>query len=258
MARHERSFVVYVDDSGNQNVGVLWTALAIPLDLWSEYLGRWRGFRANLMNQHSLPSDFELHGHAWLSQRPAKELEGDQATLALGPDGEVLPILERGKQSRKARFEIFEKGIQTIGTFAEARILTTFKSGRKGKVGLYADLLCFLEDFLEREKAFAVVMVDGGHDSGGNLHRCHRALEIRTRRIVEDAGLRRSHESHLLQMVDWCAYSAFQAIQDRANLSPKFKSVYERRLDRLIVRPFEMEEGRCIRGFDYDPAAILF
>lgn len=203
MPRLERSYVVYVDDSGNQEAGVLWTALAIPLEMWSEYLGRWQGFRENLMNKHRLPSGFELHGHAWLSQRPTKELDEGQAELALGSDGEVLPILAR-------------------------------------------------------ERAYAVVMVDGGHDSGGNLHRCHRALEIKTRRIVEDAGLRRSHESHLLQMVDWCAYSAFQAIQDRPNLSAAFKSTYERQLDKLIVRPFEVEKGPCIRGFDWDPSAIPF
>ena len=29
---------------------------------------------------------------------------------------------------------------------SEARILTTYKAGRKGKTGLYADLLCFLEE----------------------------------------------------------------------------------------------------------------
>jgi hypothetical protein len=258
MPRHERSFVVYVDDSGNQDTGILWTALAIPLEMWSEYLNRWRGFRSNLANRHQIPNAFELHGHAWLSQRPTKELDEEQADLALGTAGQVLPILEREKAARKLRFQFFEKGMKTIGTFSEARVLTTYKPGRKGKIGLYADLLCFLEEFLERERAYAVVMVDGGHDSGGNLHKCHRALKIQTRRVVEDAGLRRSHESHLLQMVDWCAYSAFQAIQDRENLSPIFKTVYERELDRLIVRPFEIGTGRCIRGFDYDPSTVAF
>jgi hypothetical protein len=259
MAWPERSFVVYVDDSGNQDVGILWTALAIPLDLWSEYLGRWRNFRRTLANQHGVPSTFELHAQEWLSQRPTKELEGEQAKLALGSNGEILPILEARKAARRRlRFEIYEKGLKTIGTFAEAHVLTVYKPGRKGKTGLYADLLCFLEEFLAREKAYAVVLVDGGHDSGAKLHGCHRSLAIKTRRIVEDAGLRRSHESHLLQMVDWCAYSAFQAIQDRENLADSFKSAYERELDALIVRPFEVDDGLCIRGFDWDPGAVAF
>lgn len=258
MPRLERAYVVYVDDSGNQEVGVLWTALAIPLEMWSEYLGRWQGFRENLLNQHQVPSSFELHAHAWLSQRPTKGLDAAQAALTLGTDGQVLPILAREKAARKLRFQLFEKGMKTIGTFSEARVLTTYKSGRKGKTALYADLLCFLEEFLAREKAYAVLLVDGGHDSGRNLHRCHRDLAIETRRIVEDAGLRRSHESQLLQMVDWCAYSAFQKIQDRQNLSAAFKGTYERHLDSLLVRPFEVNEGACIRGFDWDPAAVPF
>lgn len=258
MARSERSYVVYVDDSGNQDAGALWTALAIPLEMWSEYLGRWQGFRRNLLNKHGLPSAFELHAHAWLSQRPTKELDEAQAALAQGSDSELLPILARDRGARKLRFQFFEKGMKTIGTFTDARVLTTYKPGRKGKIGLYSDLLRFLDEFLERESAYAVVLVDGGHDSGGNLHKCHRALDIKSRRIVEDAGLRRSHESHLLQMVDWCAYSAFQLIQDRENLSVAFKSTYENALGRMIVRPFEVEAGACIRGFDWKPEAVPF
>jgi hypothetical protein len=102
------------------------------------------------------------------------------------------------------------------------------------------------------------VMVDGGHDSGGHLHRCHRSLEIRSRRIVEDAGMRRSHESQLLQMADWCAHAAFQSVQERADLDERFKRQYETRLARLIVRPFDRDEGRCIRGLDYvlEPAVV--
>jgi hypothetical protein len=192
--------------------------------------------------------------------RPTKKLEEEQAALARDQNGELLEILKRSRGSRRERFRIFEKGLQTIGTFSEARVLTTYKPGRKGKVGLYADLLRFLEAFLERERAHALVMVDGGHDSGGNLHKCHRALEIKTRRVVEDAGLRRSHESHLLQMADWCAYAAFQAIQDLDKRDPNFKASYERELNQLIVRPFDLEPegGRCIRGFDYDPNTIPY
>ncbi len=58
------SYVVYVDDSGNEKVGSLWTGLAIPLDLWTEYLGRWLGFRSSLYNKHAIPATFELHAQA--------------------------------------------------------------------------------------------------------------------------------------------------------------------------------------------------
>jgi hypothetical protein len=171
---------VYVDDSGNEKVGSLWTALVIPLDLWTEYLGRWLSFRRTLYNKHSLPASFELHAQAWLAIEPEKQLEHEsQKALARTQDGELIDLLRRDKGQRRARSRMFEKGLKTIGTFTEAHVLTVFKSGRRGKVGLYSDLLCFLEEFLSVENAHATVMVDGGHDSGGHLHKCHRALEIR-------------------------------------------------------------------------------
>jgi Protein of unknown function (DUF3800) len=254
----QRSYIVYVDDSGNEKVGSLWTGLAIPLDLWTEYLKRWLGFRRVLYNKHSIPASFELHAQAWLAIEPEKHIEDEaQRELAKADGGEVVPLLQRGRGQRRMRSQMFEKGLKTIGTFTDARIFTVFKSGRKGKVELYSELLCFLEEFLWQENAYATVMVDGGHDSGGHLQRCHRALKIRSRRVVEDAGMRRSHESQLLQMADWCAHAAFQSVQERTDLDERFKRQYETRLERLIVRPFDMDEGRCIRGLDYLPEAAL-
>jgi hypothetical protein len=247
----QRSYVVYVDDSGNEKVGSLWSGLAIPHELWTEYLKRWLSFRRTLYKKHGVPASFELHAQAWLAIEPIKHIEDpEQQELALGADGQVLDLLRRSREARKQRSQLFEKGLKTMGTFTEARVFTVFKTGRRGKVALYSDLLCFIEEFLATERGHATVMVDGGHDSGGHLHRCHRALEIGERRIVEDAGMRRSHESQLLQMADWCAHAAFQSIQEREDLDQRFHRQYETALARLIVRPFEVEEGRCIRGLD--------
>jgi hypothetical protein len=254
----QRSYIVYVDDSGNEKIGSLWTGLAIPLDLWTEYLKRWLGFRSALYNKHSIPASFELHAQAWLAIEPEKHIEDEsQRELAGTSEGELVELLRRGRAQRRMRSQIFEKGLKTIGTFTEARIFTVFKPGRKGKVELYGELLCFLEEFLAQEGAHATVMVDGGHDSGGHLHKCHRALEIGSRRVVEDAGMRRSHESQLLQMADWCAYAAFQSVQERDDLDERFKRQYETSLNRLIVRPFDQDEGRCIRGLDYASELVL-
>ncbi|HEX5526084.1 MAG TPA: DUF3800 domain-containing protein [Solirubrobacterales bacterium] len=253
----QRSYVVYVDDSGNEKIGLLWTGLAIPLDLWTEYLRRWLGFRRTLYRKHSIPASFELHAQGWLAIEPEKHIEDESQKKLARADGQLLELLARDKAQRRLRSQIFEKGLKTIGTFTEARVLTVFKTGRRGKIALYGELLSFLEEFLEQENAHATVMVDGGHDSGGHLHKCHRALEIHSRRIVEDAGMRRSHESQLLQMADWCAHAAFQSAQERPDLDERFKRQYETRLERLIVRPFETDEGRCIRGLDYAPELVL-
>ena len=114
---------------------------------------------------------------------------------------------------------------------------------------MYDELLCFIEEFLAPEKAHATLLVDGAMDSGSHLRAAHRALLIKNRRIVEDAALRRSSDSQLLQMTDICAYAAFQSLQRKRN--PTFAECYENLLDRLIQRPFGVETGRCIRGYDY-------
>lgn len=214
-------------------------------------MSRWLNFRSFLYKRHRIPASFELHAQAWLAITPEKHIENEkQRSLVMGANGEAIELLRRGRAQRKMRSQIYEKGLKTIGTFSEARVLTVFKSGRRGKIALYSDLLRFIEEFLGQERAHATVMVDGGHDSGGHLHKCHRALEIRARRIIEDAGMRRSHESQLLQMADWCAHAAFQSIQERADLDVRFIRQYETALDRLIVRPIDQLDGRCIRGLD--------
>jgi hypothetical protein len=249
-----RSYIAYVDDSGNENVGWLWTALAVPMDLWTEYLGRWLSFRGWLYRQYGVPANFELHSQAWLSVEPAKHTEAaDQLALVQDEGGELVDVLRRGRARRKTRFEIFEKGLKTIGTFTEARLFTVGSPGTSGmaKIVLYDELLCFVEDFLSHEGSHGTFIVDGSHDSGGHLRSAHRALLLKHRRIVEDAGLRRSSDSQLLQMADACAHAAFQSVQNKASLDEKFRRQYETTMSRLIARPFGVGDGRCIRGLDY-------
>jgi Protein of unknown function (DUF3800) len=246
--------MVYVDDSGNENVGWLWTAFALPFDLWSEYLGRWLSFRHWLFRQHGVPANFELHSQAWLAVEPAKHTSAaGQLALVQDGHGELVDILRRGRARRRARFEVFEKGLKTIGGFTDARLFTVGSPSTSGaaKLVLYDDLLCFVEDFLSGEGSHATFIVDGAHDGGGHLRSAHRALLIKQRRIVEDAGLRRSSDSQLLQIADFCAHAAFQSVQNKTSLDEKFRRQYETALSRLIARPFGVEDGRCVRGLDY-------
>lgn len=253
-----RTYIVYVDDSGSDQVGLLWSALALPFDLWTEYLHRWLGFRRWLYQKHSIPASFELHAQVWLSTNPRRNTPEEQ--LALVGSGEALPqILERGKPQRRARFEAFEKGLKTIGTFTEARVFSTFDPATDGpsKAALYDDLLRFLDEYLHAEGAHATLIVDGTQDGGGHRLASHRALSITRRRIVEDAGLRSSADSQLLQMADWIAYSAFQSIQEKESFDARFRRQYEDRLSRLLVRPFGVDGGRCVRGWDYTVEQVV-
>ncbi len=107
-----------------------------------------------------------------------------------------------------------------------------------------------LRQFLEVEHAWATLMVDGTDDGGGHLHAAHRELNIKTRRILEDAGRRSSSQSQLLQMADLCAHAAFQSIAQNPHHDPAFWVIYEKHLDRLLHRPFGITKGRCIWGLD--------
>jgi hypothetical protein len=251
--RSERSYLVYVDDSGNERVGWLWSAIAHPVELWTDHLRRWLGFRSWLYHRHGVPANFELHAQVWLSAEPAAGTGAAQLALVAQNDGQLVEILRRGKPFRRARFEVFEKALKTIGSLPEAQLFTTLTPESTGpaKFELYEDLLCFVEWFLLAEHAHGTLIVDGLHDGGGHLQRAHRALLIGRRRIVEDPSHRSSAESQLLQMVDLAAYAALQSIQRKPGLDPKFTERYEKSLDRIVVRPPGVTEGRCIRGLDY-------
>lgn len=94
-----RAYLVYVDDSGSEDVGWLWTGLAIPFELWTEYLRRWLGFRRWLYAQHGIPARFELHAQAWLAVEPEKHTREEQLALITREDGGA-EVLARGRSSQ--------------------------------------------------------------------------------------------------------------------------------------------------------------
>ncbi len=224
-----------------------------PVELWTEHLQRWLNFRSWLYRQHGVPASFELHAQVWLSADPAKNTDGGQLARVTQLDGELVEIVRQNRASRRARFEVFEKALKTIGSLPDAQLFTVSTPASSGpaKFDLYDDLLCFLESFLLAEQAHGTLIVDGLHDGGGHLRRAHRALLIKRRRIVEDASHRSSADSQLLQMVDFAAYAALQSIQRKPGLDPKLTGAYEKTLGRIIVRPDRDSRDRAIRGLDY-------
>lgn len=257
MARSDRFFLTYIDDSGNENVGALWTALAIPAEWWTEYLRRWLQFRKWLNRTEGVPASFELHATVWLSAHPREHMAPEDLAL-VEDNGQLVEILRRGRDHRRARSRVYEKALATVGTFIEARLLTVFTPDSSGpsKIALYDQLLCFLEECFLVERGHGTLVVDGGLDSGGHMRMAHRALRIGQRRTLEDACMRKSMDSQLLQIVDFCAYAALQSIQENPSLDEKFVRQYDTALDRIIERPFGEEEGRSIRGLDYDPGPL--
>lgn len=81
------TFMIYVDDSGNEDHGVLFSAVLLPADCWAQALGHWLDLRDELAAApHELPTFFEIHSQPFLSARPLKPMrkatERRQAILA--------------------------------------------------------------------------------------------------------------------------------------------------------------------------------
>ncbi len=90
------TYVIYVDDSGNEEHGVLFSAVLLPADCWSDALGNWIGLRRELADEpHKLPTFFELHSQPFLSKRPLKPLRkaSERREVQLAPS-QGDPVLQ--------------------------------------------------------------------------------------------------------------------------------------------------------------------
>ena len=74
---------IYVDDSGDDCIGVSMTAVLIPAENWSTCLGYWTTKRADLETRHGLPRRFEIHSSAFLSAHPLKDQQRRHAWARL-------------------------------------------------------------------------------------------------------------------------------------------------------------------------------
>ena len=228
--------LIYVDDSGNEECSLL-SALIVPERLWGSHLKSWLGWRKTLLHQHGIPIEYEIHSQEWLSKNPVPIENSD--------DGSALPVTGHSKPSRRDRFIIFEKCLKTIGSFSDVQLLT-IHAGHVDKVKLYGELLAWLEEVLQIERDYGLVILDG-LDQGDHFRSHHRDLPINTRRIIEDPTLMKSEASQWIQMADVCVHAAFQSIKQSPARDKGFLIAYERHLARIIqADPADGERG--IRG----------
>jgi hypothetical protein len=73
---------IYVDDSGDDEIGVSMSALLLPAEEWSTCLGYWTETRTELQERYGLPKHFEIHSNAFLSAHPLKDLRARAAKQA--------------------------------------------------------------------------------------------------------------------------------------------------------------------------------
>jgi len=198
----------YVDDSGDDDQTLL-TAVEIPVEHWAICLKVWLGWRKALFRKHRLPASFEIHTGEFLRGK------GDPAPVLLDAKGAPLPTKEQPRinTSKGLRREIIHGSVAQIGLSPRTRFFTIYAEGTD-KMALYRDLLEWIEQELVIEQKHGLMLVDG-IDSNYRLQ--HRALPIRTRRIMEDVWMQDSVHSQFIQVADIAVHAAFQGIVQNAN-----------------------------------------
>ncbi len=195
------TYLMYVDDSGDEH-STFYSALLIPVPLWTSYLGNWLKFRQWLYRQHGVPARFELHAYSWLN---AKE-NGDDRPLPV-PNHVDAPV----NSSKSLRREIAMTALRSIRSMNSLGIVTCEAAGTD-PAAAYRAVVETVDRQLLARGGWAIAALDGDpKNPPPYLQRAHRDLPIKTRRIVEDGWAQPAHASQLIQMADLVAHCAFQA-----------------------------------------------
>ena len=196
------TYLLYADDSGDEHDS-FYTAVLIPIPLWPVYLARWLRFRQWLYQQHAVPARYELHAYQWI---PAK---GPRPV----PDTPQALI----NTSTGLRRDITVKALKTIAGMQDLGVLTCRHPGAV-KADAYRAMITAVDTALAVRGDWAIVVTDGDPSNPDpHIHRAHRDLDIRTRRIVEDGWIQPAHASQLIQIADLAVHCAFQAHRHTPN-----------------------------------------
>ncbi|WP_409483022.1 DUF3800 domain-containing protein [Arsenicicoccus dermatophilus] len=193
--------LVYVDDSGAEISGIVaysWVEL-VDGD-WSIALGRWLDWRDLLWERHQIGKAVEIHSTSFVNGRGRPSLN------------------DEWNASKARRRAVFVQGLDAIAGAGCLRVGTVYArtTGRRGdyraeRLRVYGELVSVLDGHLAGAGELGIVVMDGDGTDTGYLG-AHRALRLRTRRIVEDPMFQHSSRSQWLQMADMVAYSAYQEI----------------------------------------------
>jgi hypothetical protein len=215
--------VFYVDDSGTEQIAVV-SAITFELEAWRTVLKAWLGWRKWLYKTYSLPTDFELH---------AQEFVTGHGTIQ-APGAEAVPEISTNVTLRK---KAYRQCLEQINRQEEISVLTGVLP--EGTIAdAYASLIGEINELLEDRGEDAIFIVDGKDDS--SYRPAHRALDLRTRGVIEDPLMQSSRHSQFIQMADLVAHAAFQHLE--TNPEKRFMwDWYPRLLDKSF---FDQEFGR--------------
>ncbi|MFI2566554.1 DUF3800 domain-containing protein [Paenarthrobacter sp. NPDC018779] len=202
--------MIYVDDSGHPQSGlVVYGWVEFTPDHWPTALSSWLQNHKRLWREHRIPVTQELHTTEYVNGR-------GRITKRM-PDRHVHDGVEYWKDFGR---EVAVECLETLRSTEGLRLGAVYRRGDPGdlartKQQAYAALVERFEKELSASNSLAMVFMDGdGSDT--SYRSTHRKLQLRQRRVIEDAIHIDSRTSQLVQTADLVAWSANACIDQHA------------------------------------------
>jgi hypothetical protein len=198
--------LIYVDDSGHSQSGLaVYGWIQFAPDHWSDALSAWLTTRKRLWREYHIPVTQELHTTEYVNGR------GRISTKM--PDRHIHNGVQYWKDFGR---EIAVECLETLRYTEGLSLGAVYRWGKPEEIAqtrqqAYAALVDRFEAELLASGELALVFMDGdGSDT--SYRSTHRSLELRQRRVIEDAIHLDSRSSQLVQMADLVAWSANASI----------------------------------------------
>lgn len=214
-----RHYLVYVDDSGNEEHGrdaIINNPLPSDPALATVAVARAQVELADLAlrtavkaaaSAQQTPADI-----ARSARLPVQDIrdwvEGERDLHQLAS----VPCLQESNTAQTRRGLIFDRCVDQVAALPGVAVLTAYDASTSGeaKSDLYGRLLAAVNTWLVADDASGTIVVDGTPSARTLYYRtAHRGLDLQQRRILEDEVIRDSSESHFIQIADVCAYCAY-------------------------------------------------
>lgn len=192
----------YVDDSGVPSIGrAVYGWIEFHPARWASVLEAWLDTRTMLWTEYGIPVDKELH---------CTDYTGGRGRIShTVPDRHIRDGTPLWKDFGR---EVATTCLDAIRCIEGLTVGAVWRQGTREtnhatRAGTYHALIRELEDDLTADDSFALVFVDGD-GSDPTYRNAHRDLNLRTRRVLEDAVHLDSRSSQLIQIADhvaWCA-----------------------------------------------------
>lgn len=197
----------YADDSGELDRGwIVYGWLELQAQHWDTVLGHWLSFRKSMVGEYAVPVAQEIHTTDVVHGRSRGSISFDPPDRIRRGDAKWKQTLGR---------EVVTRSLEAIAACPDIAIgVAYFKSAKTGQAITedrelaYTRLVELWDDQLKHQKEYGVVGMDGdGTDPV--YYNAHRALDLRSRRVIEDPMFHSSRRSQWTQIADIIAWSGF-------------------------------------------------